>query len=156
MVTAGRRNDRFGPTALVPLESHWRRICRSRLPIHMITRSCIHNRCDGQRPFPVPKNKGEEAATPGQPVAHKARIRSPPAGSPSRNRRLPLAQPQSFSRYRNTHVFACATLREVPQHGNGKTPASCAEAVDAVTSLWNLVENRGKMARIVPGESTCS
>jgi len=61
-------------------------------------------------PFLLPASKkqesevGEEAATPGQPVALARVFWSVPRQFTLENRRLPLALPQSFGKLRNSHV----------------------------------------------------
>lgn len=100
LITAWRRNDRFGPTAL-PKEC---RICQSQLPVRHLA---ITNRQPLRWPAvrPAPKSRvGEEAAMPGQPVALARIFWSVPRQFTLANRRLPLALPQSFGKLRNSHV----------------------------------------------------
>jgi len=92
-------------------------------------------------PFLFRRTVGEEAATPGQPVALVAPLSGGLRRFTLENRRLPLAQPQSFGSFRNAHVFAGDTFHELALHGNRKTFSPCAETVDVETSLWNNVEN---------------
>ena len=100
----------------------------------VILRSRICNRYGGQRPFPAPKSRiGEEAATPGQPVA-LAHVfwKFPPAIHP---RESPAAagsaaiirQAQELSR------FAASTLSQIVAHRNTKTRASL------VKKLWRTI-----------------
>jgi hypothetical protein len=75
-----------------------------------ILRSPTCDCCGGQRSFPAPllrrakSEVGEEAATPGQPVALARVFWSVPRQFTLENRRLPLALPQSFGKLRNSHV----------------------------------------------------
>jgi hypothetical protein len=95
---------------------------------------------------PAPKNRiEEEAATPGQPVAH-ARFWNVPQRFTLENRRLPLAQPQSSDKLRKSHVFAGNTLRQNAAGRNIKSLPACAEAVDDGTSLWKSEENLRRIA----------
>jgi hypothetical protein len=56
-------------------------------------------------PVPAPKSRvGEEAATPGQPVALTRGFWITPRQFTLENHRLPLALPQSFGKLRNYHV----------------------------------------------------
>jgi hypothetical protein len=80
------------------------RICQSELPIR-------HFAITNLRPLrwpavlPAPRSKvGEEAATPGQPVALARVFWNVPRQFTLENRRLPLALPQSFGKLRNSHV----------------------------------------------------
>jgi hypothetical protein len=101
-VTAGRRNDRFGPSTLRRASHLPKPSCRSAT---LRSRTC--NCCGGQRPCPAPKSgKGEEAATPGQPVAHP-RSWSVPRRFTLENHRLPLALPQSLGKLRKHSRFRC-------------------------------------------------
>jgi len=61
--------------------------------------------CGGQQPFFCSEEqKGEEAATPRQPVAQARFLEVSPRPFPFENRRLPLALPQSTGPARNSHV----------------------------------------------------
>jgi hypothetical protein len=118
LVTAWRRNDRFSPTAL-PLPLSRTRSKRSAAfaetscqPAILRSRTC--NRCGGQRPCSCSgfllqraeskERVGEEAATPGQPVALARVFWSVRRRFTLENRRLPLALPQSSGKLRNSHV----------------------------------------------------
>jgi hypothetical protein len=80
LVTAWRRNDRFSPTALQRSAAFAEACCR-----FVILRSRTCKLCGGQRPFPAPRSRvGEEAATPGQPVALARVFWKSPGDSPSR------------------------------------------------------------------------
>src|SRR5579864_3185283 len=86
---------------------------------------------------------GEEAATPGQPVAlARVSLGAPPVIHP---RESPAAagsaaiirQAQELSR------FAPNTLSQIVAPRNTKTLHSCAEAVEDDISLWKTEENEG-------------
>jgi hypothetical protein len=115
-------DDRFSPTA--PPLSQQRRICQSQLPFMIlgsidlaIKRSCDHEPATSAAasgPFllaaacskeqTAQSKVGEEAATPGQPVALARVFWSVPRQFTLENRRLPLALPQSSGKLRNSHV----------------------------------------------------
>ena len=102
--TAWRRNDRFSPTALERSAAFAKASCR-----FVTLRLRICNRRGGQRPYllPAPKSErrmGEEAATPGQPVALARVFWIVPRQFTLENHRLPLALPQSFGKLRKLHV----------------------------------------------------
>ena len=61
---------------------------------------------------------GEEAATPGQPVRARPRFLDSPRKFTLENHRLPLALPQSFGKFRNSHVslYHSHANRRAPQH----------------------------------------
>ena len=84
-------------------------------------------------------NKGEEAATPGQPVAQSAFLEVPPGDSLSRiagyRQLAAIIRPsQKLSR------FAEHTLRHFVARRKSKTSPRCAETVDVETSLWKTEE----------------
>ena len=118
LVTAWRRNDRFSPTVL-PLRSRELRskstafaetscrfaILRSRIqqPLRwpaalFLLKSLLLQRAGNQ------ERVGEEAATPGQPVALARVFWSVRRRFTLENRRLPLALPQSSGKHKNSHV----------------------------------------------------
>jgi hypothetical protein len=113
LVTAGRRNDRFSPSALATSAAFAKASCRFAIARPKILRSLTGNRCGGQRPCPAPLlhseerraiSEREEAATPGQPVRACALFWNVPRRFTLENHRLPLALPQSFGEIRNSHV----------------------------------------------------
>jgi hypothetical protein len=65
--------------------------------------------CPASAPKSSEAGMGEEAATPGLPVRARARHWTFPRQFTLENRRLPLALPRSFGRFRN-HVFRCNPL----------------------------------------------
>jgi len=107
LVTAGRRNDRLGPTAL-PLEH---RFCRSQLPIRdlAITSPQLSG---GQQALVLllRTGRGGRPQRPGNQFRACTRFRNVPRRFTLKNRRLSLALPQSFSRLRNAHVLLPTTL----------------------------------------------
>ena len=95
-----RRHDRFSSTALASEN----RICQSRL---LIRDRAITNPQPLRWPAPylAPRSEeGEEAATPGQPVAPCAFLEVSLRRFTLENHRLPLALPQSSGQVRNSHV----------------------------------------------------
>jgi hypothetical protein len=108
--TAWRWNDRFSPTALERSAAFAKASCR-----FMISRSQgprYHDSAtaavaSGPVLLPAPKSTrrmGEEAATPGQPVALARVFWIIPRQFTLENHRLPLALPQSFGKLRKLHV----------------------------------------------------
>ena len=104
--------------------------------------SRICNRYGWPAADPAPRSRmGEEAATPGQPVALARVSGFPPAIHP---RESPAAagsaaiirQAQELSR------FAANTLRHNVSRRNRKPSRRCAKAVDDSISLWKIEENR--------------
>jgi hypothetical protein len=140
-VTARRRNDRFGPTALasrrVASATFAEAGCRS-------ARSCesrIRNRCGGQRSCPArEEQEGRRPLCPG----NQPRLRAcpdVPRQFTLENHRLPLAR-RNHSASSGMPTFSLrTTLLHRTVGDNWKTPAPCAQTVDVATSLWNLVEN---------------
>jgi hypothetical protein len=108
LITAWRRNDRFGPTALL-LSRATSAACAKRVA-HSQSRD--HELASLRWPTVRPNSLllratsrwGEEAAMPGQPVALARVAGMSPGDSPSRITRLPLALPQSFGKLRKLHV----------------------------------------------------
>ena len=96
---------------------------------------------------------GEEAATPGEPVA---RLRAFSGFAPRQftleNHRLPLALPQSFGKLRNLHVSLSTLSAKSLRLRNTKTLHGCAETVEDDISLWKAEE---KQELILPVDS-CS
>jgi hypothetical protein len=83
---------------------------------------------------------GEEAATPGQPVALARVFWVPPGNSLSRitaaaGSAAIIRQAQELSR------FYASTLSQIVAHRNTKTAHRCEEAVEGETSLWKPEEN---------------
>ncbi len=118
LVTAGRQNDRFSPATL-PLSRTKRRLGLSELPIRHLAMtkmqplrrpaalSSLFARCSLLRKAKSNEPRaesGEEAATPGQPVALARVFWMIPRQFTLENRRLPLALPQSSGKHRNSHV----------------------------------------------------
>ena len=131
------RNDRFSPAAL---EKECR-ICQSPLQIRHLSDHEPATATVGQRPCPAPRSRmGEEAATPGQPVALARVFWSPPGNSPSRItgcRWLCRNHPQAQELSR----FAEPTLSQIVAPRNTKNLRGCAETVEDVSSLWKAEEN---------------
>ena len=140
-VTARRRNDRFGPTALasrrVASATFAEAGCRSARPCG----SRIHNRCGGQRSCPARESKrggGRYARATSR--AH-ARFRMSPGSSPSRTTGCRwLRRNHSASSGMPTFSLRNTVLHRIVRY-NRKTSAPCAQTVDVATSLWNVVEN---------------
>jgi hypothetical protein len=86
------------------------------------------------------KQKGEEAATPGQPVRARARCLESPRQFTLENHRLPLALPQSFPSQELSR-FAAPTFPEIGLSRNTKRICRCEETVEDVSSLWKIEEN---------------
>jgi hypothetical protein len=98
-----RRNDRSGPTVLMPA---WSMEPRLPKPVASgISRSPIATVAEGQQPCPATRARSEEAATPGHPARAMRVFWKSPGNSPSRITGLPLAQPQSFEQLRNSPRF---------------------------------------------------
>ena len=74
---------------------------------------------------------GEEAATPGQPVALARVFWSVPRQFTLENRRLPLALPLSFGKLRNSHVSLNPLLSRLLRPAIQKTSA-------VVQKLWTM------------------
>lgn len=109
-----------------------------------ISRWRIYNRAVASGLSSAPKsNKGEEAATPGQPGRVRTRFRNVPRQFTLENRRLPLAPPQSSGKLRNSHVFEWTHFGVVcwePQLENRALLCrSCGRS-------YFLVESRGKLS----------
>ena len=83
---------------------------------------------------------GEEAATPGQPVALARVFWNVPRQFTLENHRLPLALPQSFGSS-GTSRFAPNTLSQIVAPRKTKTLPTCAETVEDEISLWKTEEN---------------
>jgi hypothetical protein len=142
LVTARRRNDRFGPAALARSASFAEAGCRSVIVDQEILRSRARNLCAGQRPCPAPRSKwgrGRNAR------ATSSRLRAfpecPPAVHPRESPVVAgsaaiIQQAQERSRF-----SLCPTLRQILAPRNGKRSRSCAETVEDETSLWNTEEN---------------
>ena len=96
--------------------------------------------CGGQQPFFCSEEqKGEEAATPRQPVAQARFWKFPPGNSlresPVSASSAAITRPsQELSR------FAALTLCHFAPSRNTKNVRDCAETVDVETSLWKLEE----------------
>ena len=90
---------------------------------------------------------GEEAATPGQPVALARVSGISPGNSPSRiagaaGSAAIIRQAQELSR------FAEPTLRQIVASRNTKDLCPCAEPVEDETSLWKIEENLRRIAGV--------
>jgi hypothetical protein len=117
-----------------------RHFCQGQLP-SVILRSQVRNRRGGQRPCPLSRAGGEEAAMPGQPSTRsRAFPECPPAIHP---RELPTAAGSAAIIQQNSgiHVFAEPTVRQFVAPRNIKYLPACAETVDEGTSLWKREEN---------------
>ena len=134
-VTAERRNDRLGPSALrVP---HLPR----RLPMRDLA-TTIRNLHGDQRPCPATRAEmggGRNArATSLRACAFPGKS---PGDSPSRVAGLPLVLPQSFGATQEPSRFAAPTLKQNAAPGNTKDARHCEETVDEWTCLWKSEEN---------------
>jgi len=134
-VTAVRRNDRFGPTALAVSAAFAEASCRS-----VILRSRARNRCGGQQPVLLRGARGgggrNARATPPR---MRAILDCPPALHPQESPVI-ARLPQSFGRPRNATFSLSLTFRQIVAARNIKNSLTCAEAVEDVTSLWKSEE----------------
>ena len=97
---------------------------------------------------------GEEAATPGRPVAlARATGLSPGDFTLKKNRRIPLALPRFFSRFRNSRFSLPHTLNQIVAPGNIKLLLVCAKAVDVSSSLWKGEENLRRNCGMLHGQA---
>ena len=116
-------------------------MCRSRL----LTRDhTITSAQPLQWPAALPclKSKaGEEAATPGQPVALSRVSGSFPLGDSLSRITAAARSPQSSGRARNHHVSLEPNLFQFVASRNIKENRHCEEAVEDETSLWKVEEN---------------
>jgi len=88
--------------------------------------------CGGQQPFFCSEeHQGEEAATPGQPVALSAFLEVSPRQFPLENRRIPPALPQSSGLARNSHVSLHTLSVTSPRPASQKAPP-------IVQKLWTI------------------
>jgi len=105
-VTARRRNDRFGPTALASRRVASATFAKAGYRSARPCESRIRNRCGGQRSGPAhEEQEGRRPLCPG----NQPRLRAcpdVPRQFTLENHRLTLASPQSFSEFGNAHVFA--------------------------------------------------
>ncbi len=107
LITAWRRNDRFGPIALPLSRATSATFAKASCPF-VISRSRTGKPAVASGPscFRSKSNEqvGEEAAMPGQPVALARVFWNVPRRFTLENHRLPLALPQSFGKLRKLHV----------------------------------------------------
>ena len=153
-ITAWRRNDRFGPTALPLLQatSNECRICQSELPIRHLAIDELATPAVASGPScsllqRATSKVGEEAATPGQPVALARVSGISPGNSPSRiagaaGSAAIIRQAQELSR------FAEPTLSQIVASRNTKNLCRCAEPVEDENSLWKIEENLRRIAGV--------
>jgi hypothetical protein len=105
LVTAGRRNDAFSPTALLRVPH----LPKAQLPVHDLAISNC-NLCGGQRPFLLKEQGGGGGRNARATSPRVARFQLFPRRFTLVNHRLPLALPQSSSKFRNSHVFGESTF----------------------------------------------
>ena len=136
LVTARRRHDCFGPTALHRSAAFAETSCRC-----VLLRARIRNCCGGQRPFLLRKaSRGRRPQRPGNQFA-LARVsgRIPSAilfrESPAATGSAAIGQAQELSR------FAAPTFIQAIAYRNTKNWRPCAETVDDDNSLWKTEEN---------------
>ena len=131
-----RRHDCFSRTA--PARGCC--ICRSQLPICYLAMANLQL-CGGQRPVLLLRRaKGEEAATPGQPVAQSAFLEVFPPVIHSRESPVTASSAAIIRSSQELSRFAEHTLRHFVALRKSKTPADCAETVDDESSLWKALE----------------
>ncbi len=137
-VTAWRRNDRFSPTALLLSRASECRVCQSELPDSSIL-AITNWQPPAVASGPVlllplrraTEQVGEEAATPGQPVALARVFWNVPRRFTLENHQLPLALPQSFGKLRNSHVSLNPLSATLLRPATQKTSA-------LVQKLWTM------------------
>ena len=131
LITAWRRNDRFGPTALPLSRATSAAFAKASCPF-AISRSRIRTCCGTPAALPAPKNRwGNEAATPGLPVAPCAFLEGFPRQFAFENYRLPLALPQSSGKIRNDHVSLNPLLSSLVRRATENSAA-------IVRNLWTM------------------
>jgi hypothetical protein len=139
LVTAGRRNDAFGPTALLRAPH----LPKAQLPVRDLAISNC-NLCGGQRPFLLKEQGGGGGRNARATSPRVVRFQLVPRRFTLVNHRLPLALPQSSSKFRNTHVFGESTFSQIVAARNRKTLHTCEQPVDEETSLWKVEENSAR------------
>ena len=145
LITAWRRNDRFGPTALL-LSRATSAACAKRVA-HSQSRD--HELASLRWPTVRPNSLllratsrwGEEAAMPGQPVALARVVWNVPRRFTLENHRAAAGSAAIIRQAQETSRFAGPTFRQIVAPRNTKNSPPCAEAVDDVTSLWKTEEN---------------
>jgi hypothetical protein len=105
LITAGRRNDALGPTALLRVPH----LPKAQLPVHDLAISNC-NLCGGQRSFLLREQGGGGGRNARATSPRKARFQLVPRRFTLVNHRLPLTLPQSSSKFRSSHVFGNPTL----------------------------------------------
>jgi len=113
---------------------------KAQLPVRDLAISNC-NLCGGQRPFLLKEQGGGGGRNARATSPRLARFQFVPRRFTLVNHRLPLALPQSSSKFRNTHVFGNPTLRQIVVARNRKTLHTCEQTVDVETSLWIVEEN---------------
>lgn len=122
--------DRFGPSALETSAAFAEARCQ-----FVISRSRTRNVVASG--LPAPKSKtGEEAATPGQPVALSRVSGCFPFGNSLRVSPLPSGSAAIIRQAQELSRFAEPTFHQIVAPGNPKRRPRCAEPVEDWTSLW--------------------
>ncbi len=145
-VTAGRRNDRFGPTAHPPSRAARAAFagagCRSMIADQKILRSRARNRCGGQQPILLRRARGGGGRNA---RATSSRLRAFPECPPAVHPRKSPAVAGSaaiIQQARNAHVFADAhfpaVFRGLQQENAIPLCRSCGRPLFPV-------EDRGKL-----------
>ena len=144
LITAWRRNDRFGPTALPLSRATSATFAKASCPF-AISRlrtgkpavasgpSCSRSKSNEQ--------VGEEAAMPGQPVALARVFWNVPRRFTLENHQAAAGSAAIIRQAQETSRFAEPTLRQIVAPRNTKNFPPCAETVDVETSLWKTEEN---------------
>ena len=154
LITAWRRNDRFGPAALALSRATSAAFAKASCPF-LISRSkdlAITNwqACGGQRSVLFRAQRatnrwGREAAMPGQPVALARVFWNVPGDSPSRESPAAAGSAAIIRQAQETSRFAWNTVRHFVARRKNKTSHRCAETVEDVSSLWKEEEKPEKI-----------
>ncbi len=144
LITAWRRNDRFGPTALPLSRATSATFAKARCPF-AISRSRTGKPAVASGPScscsKSNEQVGEEAAMPGQPVALARVFWNVPRRFTLENHQAAAGSAAIIRQAQETSRFAEPTLRHFVASRNTKNFRPCAETVDDVTSLWKTEEN---------------
>ncbi len=150
LITAWRRNDRFGPTALTLSQATSAAFAKASCPF-LISRSKISRSRTGKPAVAsgpscsllrrATNRWGRRPQCPGNQSHLRAFSGMSPGDSPSRITRLPLALPQSFGKLRKLHVSLNPLSVTLLRLATQKSSRPCAETVDDETSLWKTEEN---------------
>ena len=98
--------------------------------------------------FKEQRARGEEAATPGQPVALARVFWSVRRRFTLENRRLAAGSAAIIRQAQELSRFADPTLRQIVAPRNTKNWPRCAEAVEDASSLWKPLENLRRNAGV--------